>query len=345
MRKHLFAAACICLILCIFNAQAESIPLDASHFPDSSFRLYLSDTFDTNHDGALSGEECSIVLTLNVPNRQIASLEGIEWFPALESLSCWGNRLTELDLSRNPRISDVYCGNNRLESLNVRGCALLQDLSCYNNYLARLDVSGNPALVYLTCGGNRLKSIDVSGNPKLMMLEAEGNICALDAPGGELKLSALPDFDASRASDWQGCTVSDGILTMSASGDATYVYDCGRGFHCTMTLRLNVTPVPSPQPEEEIVYALKNAQYDGALVTGVLSHDAGKEAEESLQVRVTFFITGNYYMATVAEVEANGSFEVEGIGPIEYITLLAYETARDGSQINHCSAELFIAQE
>ena len=46
---------------------------------------------------------------------------------------------------------------------------------------------------------------------------------------------------------------------------------------------------------------------------------------------------GTYYMATVAEVEPDGSFAVEGVGPIEYITLLA-----SGSEGTLTAADLVI---
>ncbi len=58
-------------------------------------------------------------------------------------------------------------------------------------------------------------------------------------------------------------------------------------------------------------------------------------------MRVTFFITGNYYMATAADVEKDGSFEVEGVGPIEYITALAYDKEGDGATF--CAADLIVS--
>ena len=88
------------------------------------------------------------------------------------------------------------------------------------------------------------------------------------------------------------------------------------------------------KPSQETVpakYALKNVHYDGQNVTGSLKQTEGNAPAKDLAVRVTFFITGNYYMATSAEVEADGSFEVEGVGPIEFITLAASGLA-EGAQ-------------
>jgi len=85
------------------------------------------------------------------------------------------------------------------------------------------------------------------------------------------------------------------------------------------------------------VYSLKDVAYNGQEITGTLAHDPTTAAAEQVSVRVTFFVTGNYYMATVAEVEPDGSFAVEGVGPIEYITLLA-----SGSEGTLTAADLVI---
>ena len=73
-------------------------------------------------------------------------------------------------------------------------------------------------------------------------------------------------------------------------------------------------------------YTLQDPVYDGRAITGRLIQTEGTAPAKDLSVRVTFFITGNYYMATVGEVDADGAFLVEGVGPIEYISLLASGT-------------------
>lgn len=88
-------------------------------------------------------------------------------------------------------------------------------------------------------------------------------------------------------------------------------------------------------------YKLQNLLYNGKAVTGKVAHTGGTAEGDSLSVRVTFFITGNYYMATVAEVEADGSFIVEGVGPIEYISVLALGE-ENGQSKTYSSGEIFV---
>lgn len=81
--------------------------------------------------------------------------------PLLEYLSIGGNRITNLDLYRNPRLKYLNVGNN--------------------NSLGRLDVSNNPELEYLCCDITGLSSLDLSHNPKLNELRCWSNdIAALD---------------------------------------------------------------------------------------------------------------------------------------------------------------------
>lgn len=98
-------------------------------------------------------------------------------------------------------------------------------------------------------------------------------------------------------------------------------------------------PEPSISPQQP-VFSLENVRYNGKAVTGVLAQKPpAVPYAGTLNVRVTFFIAGNYYMGTVGEVEQDGSFYVEGVGPIEYISLLA--SGSDGTRYDTC--ELFIS--
>ncbi|MBR4540475.1 MAG: hypothetical protein IKO52_16770 [Clostridia bacterium] len=149
----------------------------------------------------------------------------------------------------------------------------------------------------------------------------------------------------SRASNWQGGDFRDNQLFINSSGIVTYSYDCGTGFQSTMTLNITVTEAPTPPPAQDPVYTLENVSYDGHEAVGILRHDASTPNTENLTVRVTFYIEGNYYMATTAEIQSDGSFNVEGVGPIVYITLIAMGTENNGQQttsLRYSAAEIFL---
>ena len=106
------------------------VAIKTANFPDSIFRNYVSENFDTNSDGTLSNAELAAVTEINVSNKNISRLNGIEYFTKLQILSCDRNNITNIDVSKNTE---------------------LVSLNCNFNYLTRLDVSNSPNLNTLSC--------------------------------------------------------------------------------------------------------------------------------------------------------------------------------------------------
>ncbi|MBR5657928.1 MAG: leucine-rich repeat domain-containing protein [Lachnospiraceae bacterium] len=154
---------------------AEPIAIDAVHFPDDKFLGMVSEKFDKNEDGQLDEAEILKVTEIFVMDGDIGSLQGIEYFPDLQSLSCTNNPLKTLDLSHNPKLKIVYCGGAQLTELDVSANPDLQSLDCSGNYLEKLDVSKNPKLEMLLCYSNLLTELDVSRNSKLTFLHCYQN--------------------------------------------------------------------------------------------------------------------------------------------------------------------------
>ena len=175
--------------------QSVEIEINETNFPDETFRDYVKD-FDKDGNHVLSPQEIAEVTEINVYHKSISDLTGIKYFTELETLMCYSNRLTsldvsgctelkglicynnqlaELDVSENAALVELNCLNNDLTSLDVSGCTELKGLICYNNQLAELDVSENAALVELNCLNNDLTSLDVSDCTALTYLDCSDN--------------------------------------------------------------------------------------------------------------------------------------------------------------------------
>ena len=163
------------------GAQAASVTINATNFPDANFRTYVSDNFDSDMDGYLSDAEIAAVTKINVSFKSISNLTGIAFFTALQTLSCYADQLTALDVSKNTALEKLSCNGNQLTALDVSKNTALTDLDCSNNQLTALDVTKNTALTYLGCGSNQLTTLDVSKNTALKDLECGYNqLTALD---------------------------------------------------------------------------------------------------------------------------------------------------------------------
>ena len=192
------AAALTAVSAGAFTAFADSgdVEINKTNFPDDVFRQYVSENCDTDGNGVLSQGEIDAVYGINVSEKNIADLKGIEYFSALTfldcgnnqlasldvskstalaSLRCDNNQLASLDISNNTALTFLYCGWNQITELNVSKNTALTSLWCTNNQLTSLDVSKNTALKTLVCDANQLTSLDISQNTALTSLHCHGN--------------------------------------------------------------------------------------------------------------------------------------------------------------------------
>lgn len=119
------------------GAQAD-VTINATSFPDATFRSIVSANYDTNGDGTLSNTEIAavkMIRTTTLSNRGLKTLAGIENFTALEYLDCYGNQLSTLDLSRNTKLWSLDCHNNRLTDIMLPDQPQLQNVIVYGNML------------------------------------------------------------------------------------------------------------------------------------------------------------------------------------------------------------------
>ncbi len=152
----------------------EGIEINETSFPDENFRSMVQG-FDGNDNGYLSDWEISLVRVIYGDSKSISSLQGIEYFTAMELLYCEQNQLTSLNLSKNTALEVLYCDQNQLTSLDLSKNTALTEIQCGSNELISLDVSGSPELKVLGCSRNSLETLDVSRNTALKKLWCGSN--------------------------------------------------------------------------------------------------------------------------------------------------------------------------
>ena len=221
-------------------------------------------TLDTSHNTKLVSLECNDTPTLTSLNvsqntelkvlrcndNALADLD-LTNNTALESLECGGNEFTTLDLSQNTNLKSFGFFNGKLSSLNLTHNTNLEELYFCGNNFSTIDVSQNTKLKYLHLFGNQLITLDTSKNSNLqrlwvytnpltsMYLGDSGSIrevkfdnlpypIEVSAAEKTFDLNTLPGFDVSKASNWQGGTVSGTTLAVNEGAEnVTYTYDCG----------------------------------------------------------------------------------------------------------------------
>ncbi|GAB1856454.1 hypothetical protein MHTCC0001_12890 [Flavobacteriaceae bacterium MHTCC 0001] len=161
-----------------------------TQIPDTNFEQALIDLgLDNTLDGSIPTNNISSITNLEIENRNIGNLTGIEDFISLRSLDCSGNQLINFDISNNIQLEQLFCSNNQLTNINISNNTNLEILWCYNNLLTNIDVSNNTNLFSFRCNDNLLTNIDVSNNSILNTFICESNQVA------QIDVSQNPELD------------------------------------------------------------------------------------------------------------------------------------------------------
>ena len=176
-------------------APNAGVAIDEKKFPDKVFREYVSAAFDKNGDKVLDAEEIQSATYVDITNKGISSLAGIEYLTEVDRIDCGANKLKELDLSKNTKLTSLWCYENNLTKLNIRSCKKLSSLNISYNELPEIDVSVFSELTSLYCYHNKIKTLDLSKNTNLDTLSCDENeITTLDVS----KNTSLGFISASR---------------------------------------------------------------------------------------------------------------------------------------------------
>lgn len=165
--------------LILFLAFSLNIKSQVVNIPDSNFKNVLlqgQSGINTNGDNEIQiSEAIAFTGTIDCNSQNIQDLTGIEAFVNLKKLYCYGNQLTNLDLSQNIALEELLCFVNQLTTLDLSKNVKLISVSCYNNQLQNINIKNCIKLTSFGCGGNQLTNLDVSKNVDLKNLFCDSN--------------------------------------------------------------------------------------------------------------------------------------------------------------------------
>ena len=167
------------IIECNSAMGSNGIAIDSSHFPDDKFRKVVKN-YDIDGSNSLTDDEIAKITDLDLYNKSIYKLDGIEYLTELKTIDCRLNNLTSIDLSGNKKLQKLDCSSQRdalktlilpasiqtlncsdnssLGTLNLSACINLQELRCHDCGLTSLLVStGAYNLRTIYCYNNKLR--------------------------------------------------------------------------------------------------------------------------------------------------------------------------------------------
>ena len=166
------------LITLDFNTLNYSIKSALVAIPDPNFEQALID-LGIDSDGVVNASilrsDAEAVTELNVNDKNINSLEGIQAFTNLSKLFCQYNQIQVLDINNNTALTVLECGGNQLSGLNVTQNPLLRVLGFGINNISQIDVSQNLNLEVFWCNNNNITSQNLDLNSKLSVIGLSNN--------------------------------------------------------------------------------------------------------------------------------------------------------------------------
>lgn len=159
---------------------------------DKFLKTYIMTNFDKNKDGEISKEEAEAVTAIEMRDTEIASIDGLEYFPNLESVDFAKHRLMKVDFSQCPKLKELNVSQGAglsslvlpatLEELSIMQCPILKkiNLSVAPNlknlyasstgFAVAPDLSKNTKLETVGFSRAEFTTIDVSKNTELKSL-------------------------------------------------------------------------------------------------------------------------------------------------------------------------------
>lgn len=239
MKKEIYFTILLSLFFSLKHSYGQYTAIPDPNFEQALIELGIDS--DGQINGQMYTDDAVGVVDLDVNNRNISDLTGIEAFIDLSNLGCTDNHITSLDLSGNLKLKnlicnynqltsinvsqnlellELYCGGNQLSTIDLGNNGLLERLDCYSNNFEDIDLSKLANLQILDCGDNQFVSIDVSNNLQLNEFSCSVNqIQSLDVSSNHLlvnlycSFNQLTELDVSKNTALEGLDFSWNNLT------------------------------------------------------------------------------------------------------------------------------------
>ncbi|PTX63516.1 Zn-dependent metalloprotease [Kordia periserrulae] len=145
--------------------------------PDANFEAALDALGydDISGDGQVPTYLIETLTSLDVSNKNISDITGIEDFTSLQTLDISDNTMSAIDISTNISLTSLSAQDNNLTAIDVSNNTNLVTLGIARNSITSLDVSNNTQLSELYGASNSITSVDLSNNPNLTIVGLNPN--------------------------------------------------------------------------------------------------------------------------------------------------------------------------
>lgn len=277
------------MLLSLVHLFIMSAECQTTLIPDAAFEQALIDlNIDDQLDGSVLTANIVGVAAMNLSNKNIQDLTGIEDFAALYNFNCSSNELVSLDVSSNLNLEFFSCANNNLTSLTMpQASSVFRELDFVNNSLTHFEMTNYTNVDWIAGFNNQLTSVDLSGSTIRFVISFENNeLTDINLDGAEIRslrvsnnnLSALdlseqselhtfsatdnPDLDCINVSQVQLDNIP---INWHVGSTTVYALDCLA--LSTNTISNEPNCIFFPNPTKNILFIKDNASIEIEKIT------------------------------------------------------------------------------
>ena len=96
----------------------NALSINVWNFPDANLRKFLLKE-SYGKDSIITNDEIANITSLDISNRRISDLKGIEHFTALKKLLCYKNQLSWVNFSANRNLKELDCYSNQIMGVKM----------------------------------------------------------------------------------------------------------------------------------------------------------------------------------------------------------------------------------
>ena len=169
--KKIYLTLTLVVFSCnLFCQRDHEMIVETVFIPDTAFLYALIDEgVDTNGDSLISYAEAEAITTLDVSQKGIIDLSGVETFINLTELRCADNKLTSVDLTNNLLLRYIWLSGNPISKLDLSNNTLLHiaylanmpSLThvCISPFPFFREITGSPNVYFTASCASHIKSI------------------------------------------------------------------------------------------------------------------------------------------------------------------------------------------
>lgn len=140
--------------------------------------------------------------TLSLHNNDISEIN-VEAWPQLEVLNIAKNKLTRLELSNLSKLSEVYIFGNQIERLSLENLPKLTQFKANSNGMRNFSYQGLPAVSKIYLFDNELEMMDIYQLPSLSYMDVRQNPMPDELYEEMDKLKGVTVLHDGNEEDWQ----------------------------------------------------------------------------------------------------------------------------------------------